>query len=1658
MSLSNSVNPITTTKLMRESYLRYLKTAYPFQDDELRKQFWVALEQPNLLMKGPLLEATPEFVRGRSIKELVDENVLAKGFSQLCGNGLPFERSLYLHQDQAVRKICSENRNLVVTTGTGSGKTESFLIPILNHLLQEKENGTLGLPGVRALLLYPMNALANDQLKRLRKVLTNFPEITFGRYTGDTEQTYDKAAEKFYRQFYGETLMKNELICRDQMQKTPPHILLTNYAMLEYLLLRPADNSFFDGDTATRWKFIALDEAHIYNGAIGIEIAMLLRRLKDRVVKSEPGRLQLVATSATLGRGEKDFPAVVEFASNLFGEKFEWVEGDTSRQDVVQATRVIKVDNPSQQYDANPELFLNLQEYLNQHKKTVDLEQIEQICISGGVPFGILTNAREQSQPLSDDQKLSCYLYHILIDCRSLNILQKNLILAPSLLSEIASEIFPGNSDAAEKIVAMVNLAVQARKDDESASILPARYHVFFRALEGAYVCLNEQGHNADQPRIFLNRRERCPTCEAIVWELRTCYRCGMGYITGQISTIGSPLYFSSKIDHDKDGEYEVSAFTFTKSLVSIDEDEAVGDERPIDETTDVHNDPWTLCLGCGAIEQGSNIDTKCHCNDSITKVTLNRIPNDLIEDTYHQTIKQCVSCGGRNPQGMVLPLLTGQDAPVSVLATSLYQNLPPDQDESKVDLPGAGRKLLVFSDSRQDAAFFAPYLERTYQQILRRRLIYQTLLDDPDAASGDFRIEDMVPRVKKKAERNGFFLPTDSRDKRNSTIYKWLMEEFITVDRRICLEGLGLIQFKLIKPQGWKPPTQLLSDPWNLDEDEAWIVISNLIDTLRSQACVRFPESVDPKDEDFSPRNQIFFMTDRSPDSKKHIFSWLPARGENRRSDYLTRILLNRSPSIQLADMAQNVTNTLEGIWRSITKDKIWQYHIIHEIQTGIGPVYQANNEMWEIVQVTAKTPVYQCSRCKSIFADQVVGICPNYKCDGSLFSVDFLAEDWKNNHYRNLYQGLIPIPLSTAEHTAQWSADAALEKQQQFINGEINVLSCSTTFELGVDVGDLQAVLMRNMPPSTANYIQRAGRAGRRTDSAAFSMTFAQRRSHDFSYFSNPEKMVSGMIRPPMISLGNEKIIRRHIHSVLFAGFLRWAYENHDEEYKTIGKFFTHDKSTESGVDLIRKYIETYPEGIKNALKRLLPTEIVDSFDLDHWGWIPLLTNKILSPVDAVEQPVLDRAESEILGDFQEIDQAIRDELCSNSKHNYDNAARLKKMGETISNRDLLGYLGSHNILPKYGFPTDVVELRTNHLHIPEARQIELQRDMRLAITDYAPGAEVVAAKHIWVSGGLRKPPSKQWPIYNYSICSKCHGVFTTLGKEIEVCPRCGESLRGVTYHNTVKEFIEPEFGFIAKNQEPKLSKESRPLRVFGSKVYFAEYRIPGKEEVPPINLQAIDSFCTDNLHTSSRYSKYGWLVVINEGKNKTGFRVCQNCGFAESAPRPWEKKRNRAEKHINPNSGTPCSGELKTFSLGHKFMTDVVELRFEGGMPQKYPNDQWLSVLYALLEGASDALGIRREDIDGTLYYNLGDSIPSFVLYDDVPGGAGHVKRIVNSLQDTIQAARTRVSMDCCGPETSCTECLRNYRNQPYHDQLKRGYAKDFLNGLISELNTN
>ncbi|MBN1887185.1 MAG: DEAD/DEAH box helicase [Thermoflexales bacterium] len=1672
--MSNSIHPLQTTSLIRDSYLRYLKTIYPFQDQDLRDQFWQALETPGLLVKGPLLEASPPFKTGRSIEELIEAGILHPEFRALCSDALPLKRPFYLHQDQGIEKVAHGGRNMIVATGTGSGKTEMFLIPILDHLLREEQAGTLDKPGVRALLLYPMNALANDQLKRLRRVLGHYPSITFGRYTGETREAQGEAEDAFRDQFPHEPMLDNELISRDRMRLAPPHILLTNYAMLEYLLLRPRDCEFFDGETGKHWRFIVIDEAHVYDGAAGIEIAMLLRRLKDRVVESRPGCLCCIATSATLGRGEADFPAVTSFAGEIFGEHFEWVDGRPERQDVVAATRLPMAALGLAWGQASPDLYAALQAALPADETEAEqaIGVLAQAAGRQGVSPAIIAEAR-QGAPRSGarpDETIDRFLYFLLRGDERLRMLQDKLAETPRFLSDLAAELFPDREDAAERLVDLVNLAVRARPDPESLSLLPARYHVFARALEGAFACLNAAAHalplaegglggGQDCPsRLFLTRREECPHCHSLVVELATCVRCGTVYIVGRLVTMqggGQPDIPSSPGNKEGIGQLlrplagqpndpraEKAYFIMVEQAAGLDEDEAVATGEDMTSIDEDESEPYTLCLACGAIAPGRGVNPGCRCAASV-KINLQRVNLHGKPELCH-----CLSCGARSATGIVYRFLTGQDAPVSVLATSLYQALPPSVDIDMEDLPGQGRKLLAFSDSRQDAAFFAPYLERTYEQVLRRRLIMKTLLEDQAGREGHLRLQELVWRLQRQAEEIGLFTQNQGHDERQRLMATWLMQELIALDRRISLEGLGLLKFRLVRPDRWRPLQQLMDPPWNLNAEEAWQLIVLLIDTLRYQGAVTFPNNVDARDEAFAPRNRELFMRGEQADSKAGIFSWVPTQGNNRRLDILTR-LLTHTTDLPKQERHRLAVQTLSGIWQHLTgAGSLWHAHLPSENLRQAGVVHRISHTFWEVVPlVEATEPIYQCNQCRNLSHINVRGICPSYRCEGALEAVNLTAPEWVQNHYRHLYQALVPIPISAEEHTAQWTSVAAANVQERFVRGEVNALSCSTTFELGVDVGELQAVLMRNVPPTTANYVQRAGRAGRRTDSAAFALTYAQRRSHDLTHYARPERMVAGRIRPPVVVVVNEKIVRRHVHSVLFAAFFRWAAQEQGRDLRNVGDFFAPEDGGPTGPDLLRQYLGSRPPQVRQALLRIVPQDLQAELDIANWGWLHTLW---IEGGDGSGQDIgiLDRVIQEVADDLELLNQLKQEAV---QEENYKRAEHFQRVARTVRSRDLLGFLGSRNVLPKYGFPTDVVELKTNHLPLEDARRIELQRDLRIAIAEYAPGGEVVAAKHVWVSGGIDKRSGRDWPTFHYAVCPQCGRFHRSIARIEGPCTVCGGNLFA-GWPRLFGTFIIPEFGFIVADQ-PRKSGEARPQRFYSSRVYFAEYATPEKDEKqaePPF--KDVPSLSSAQVQVWQRYSRYGKLALVNAGEYGRGFRACHACGFAEPAPQESAGRRRRPPAHNNPRTGRSCGGTLYTYHLGHEFITDVLELRFEGLGASAVGYESWLSLLYALLEGASESLGIRRDDLDGTLYPYSAGLAPALVLLDNVPGGAGHVRRVADELPAVFKAAWERVDQCECGEETSCYECLRNFRNQPFHDQLKRGLARDLTHRLL------
>lgn len=315
----------------------------------------------------------------------------------------------------------------------------------------------------------------------------------------------------------------------------------------------------------------------------------------------------------------------------------------------------------------------------------------------------------------------------------------------------------------------------------------------------------------------------------------------------------------------------------------------------------------------------------------------------------------------------------------------------------------------------------------------------------------------------------------------------------------------------------------------------------------------------------------------------------------------------------------------------------------------------------------------------------------------------------------------------------------------------------------------------------------------------------------------------------------------------------------------------------------------------------------------------------------------------------------------------------------------------------------------LRTFHCADPTGGKLELDRDLAMAVYDYAPGNEVVAGGKVWTSRGVRRVPGKQLDQYRYRVCKTC-GRFE-YGRELveaQSCPTCGEPL------GSIRQFVLPEFGFVADRTARDVGTAPPERRWHGAR----HVANTGHE------LATYTWSGARGRSVAARAGTRARLAVISDGDGDgAGFRVCGTCGWAE-VYEPGKRHKN----HEQPESGRPCSGHSEVVSLGHTYESDVAEFTFGDLTYRRDAERSWLSCLYALLEGASEGLEISRDDIDGALSWSTG-GLRSIVLFDTVPGGAGAAKRIAENIEGVLRSAIDRVRVCDCGPETSCYGCLRS-----------------------------
>ena len=1552
-------SPVSASEQITNKYKRYLKTIFSINDTELSRQFTERLDEPGVFSKGPYLEVNASFEKGASIDQMIFNGKLAKSFGRI---NMPLSRQLHKHQEIAIEKAMS-GRNIVVSTGTGSGKTEAFLIPILEVIIREYEAKTLR-PGVRALLIYPMNALANDQTERLRELLSDFPEITFGSYTGQTKQKPQDALNEYKALNENKDPLPNELISREQIKQTPPHILITNYAMLEYLLVRPDDGIFFAGEYAHLWKYIVLDEAHVYHGSSGIEVSMLLRRLKTTLGNDD---IQYVLTSATLGKDNSN-TEVAEFAENLCGSPFD-------ASDVVRAHRIKPV--PSGEVFSLPADF---------YKKVVN-------TINEG-------NGEPSLSPET--------LYDRILHDSNYNLIYSHLDM-PRTLSEL-SDIVGWSVDQLADFV-----AVASKAEKEGVRLFDSKYHMFLRATESVFITLG------DDRKLFLTRKKmhyEPDGREYHVFEIATCSVCHSIYIVGA----------------EKEGFLVQSSFNTADDLRSVfflgdaisdtDDDHLLEDEN-------VETEDYEVCARCGFLRRaGRGSRGYCdHGKESFYKL----IKVNLNEDS--ETLTKCVSCENTNSFGILRMFFTGQEAVTSVIGTALFEELPSytikkttidaNDDDSGFSLPAQttieegirqAKQFIAFSDSRQAAAFYATYFDQSYRTILYSRLIVETLTKLKTGENGkpvDQFVDDLITQF----DRHG--IANDNPNNCRKEAWKAILHELVDNNGTTSLSNMGLIGISLSSDN--MPENR----DHGLSAEEVCGLCSVFALGMMADAAIIYNCSLNQADKEFFAHKGIecsYTLSDPSNSIRRKAFVPRFVDRSNKRADYLQRVLARSG----LAYDNEKTNKLLESFWTRI--------FVAGELVAYIDGAYKLQSQK---IIISSPRKWYICPVCKKKTFINVKGVCPSYKCRGVLEDID-MPSVMKENHYYQMYQSLDIRELTVAEHTAQLNREKAYEYQKQFKQKYIDVLSCSTTFEMGVDVGTLETVFMRNMPPSPANYAQRAGRAGRSKHTAAFALTFCNKSSHDFSFFTSPLRMIKGRIDPPKFVVENEKIAIRHV----YASALSFFWRRNPSLFSKVSQMTEAgtDPGSKSGAEEFCRYLRTQPADLKEYIRRFLPPALLEKYSVDTYGWL----NGIIGE-DSENPGVLTKAVAEYEYEVGILNSAIEEAI--RNKHNVD---RLMSRVRVYQNEDILSFLSRKNVLPKYGFPVDSVEMSVSSTSETGRLGLQLSRDLSLAISEYAPGSQIVANGNLITSRYIRKIPKMGWKMYDYILCNKCNtlNLVPHTGND---CPEQLNSCRACTaeLHPTSKKvFIVPAFGFEADSDKITKPGLRKPERTYRGEVSYVGNRKDTTWQKYQIGKGKLEVL----LNNSDE------MAVINH----SNFFVCESCGFTDLDEKTFTRSKNK--KHKN-SAGYPCfndgTNKLSRYSLGYRFETDVLLVRFLQPEIDERNLALALSLLYGILKGICGCLNIEESDISGCVqfFHNESTNRPNYslVLYDVTPGGAGHIKRLSGeSIFRQVLVETKRLMDECtCGGEdkdSSCYTCLRSYYNQRYHDSLSRKYILDFIDQIL------
>lgn len=1613
----NEINPIVTGRELEASIGRYLRSALPVSRNypRLSEAIDGLLNQPGLLVKGPFVEAVSDFQKGHSIEQLASasEALLHPDFSRLASH--EFTRALHQHQEAALRAIVGRKENVVIATGTGSGKTECFLYPILDSLLREP-TAQRKQPGVRALIVYPLNALANDQLyKRIVPMFIGrfrYAGLRVGRFTGLTRDDSKRsmaeqdvlAADRDLRELFPNGIPSEWLLTRQEMLECPPHVLITNYAMLEHLLLFPKNAPLFRNSDL---RFLVLDEVHTYAGTQATEVALLLRKLRRRL-KTPAEQLRCIGTSASLAKGPEAESKIREFAGNLFGSPFGTVIRGARQENALLA------QNATEPFSISPQVWVEIGTAMSGDKADGELIQAwNEVVAKNGLPTQLSDRLR-----LLPNTSVAESLAQTFAECAELRAASRLLANeGPIAFRELAAQVFSGVDPklAAAALAGLIAVGIRCRLSPNEFSLLPARYHFFTSGVDNVTVGLDAGPEGFSKALLGDRFREG----ESHLYSLLVCRKCGQPYI--QAFQHGTELLPAPS----KGARSERRIFWLGEPKSRVDDEGDEGTEVDVDEV-------WQVDPKSGEIDPGSG-----------SGIGLRLVPLSRDDDGGGRYLRKCPACGGTagTDAEVVTGFHPGDFALSAVITDSLYQFLP--ERQGAYDIPGKGRRLLAFSDNRQDAAFFAPYLQRTNQDILLRWAIMRTFEDE----GGTQKLERLTSNVREHLLNSHSFIGKDGEVIEDPEEFldflrgKIAAEFCLPTGRRTSLEALGLVRVSLDK-QRLSSAARLFAAALPPDlRDQAEVILEALTETVRRARCITKPANVALDDpfiwgSDHARRNLLFALT--GADGKSVRFNWLPSQNDagrifsNRRSHYVRE-------QLGISDWE----SVLKLAFQSLLDNGI----VVRDAQQ---PGAFAIDVKQLIFQDGRPSTLFRCGRCGVRQFLNVSRKCSTFRCAGELEALTNIERrfEQENGHYFRLYLRTSYAGMVVREHTAAISNRIREQLERDFKTGKVTVLSCSTTMELGVDIGELEAVVCRNVPPSIQNYQQRTGRAGRRAQAAPLSVTVARDRNFDQSVFLDAENFLRLEPTTPFVHLGNQRLFRRHQFSVLLGGLLRYRGIGQDGGSPALAEFFGDDFSEEREAVFAAEcqgYFTT-EDGLARVreaqdLGRDVPyaVRVEDSALIQEF----LQNLKECSDWYGERWRYYNGRFKDISGD------------ASKAKEISFWAKQLTKWKDQL----MIQHFPRLGFLPTYTFPVNSVQLEVltggqpNVFRKPWEEDILLVRDARLGISEYAPGAQVVAAGRVWQSYGIGQYPRHFMPTRYYRECSQCRHIET--GEDRSdfggACPKCAASIP----MTAARAFIEPK-SFVTSAERPNGEDPGltrlRPTPAQEARLLSAAEE--GTFRTLPCNVPKTSWALQD--------ASEGRMFVVNKGRG-FGYLRC-GCGFTKLLRGPQDEQQEKSRPHKTP-FGEKCSAVYwhSREDLGHEFRTDVLQIRLDYALPVP-PEiaideiDDWIdrftrTLAESIRRGGAAVLEIEPRDLGATVRTRSFGQ-PEVILYDTVAGGAGYCRMIVDRFPISDVLKRAARALDCqAGCTHSCRTCLQDYDNQTIWERLDRTPVLNWLMSILS-----